>query len=102
MAKPQPQRQPEPMKQPAPEIRPPICLAHLAGPLFFFAAFLIVYGLALSTFSVPFFKYLSDTVAPGQAIRACLIWCGAELGIPLAGALAGAAVGSLIARRHRG
>lgn len=101
MAKPQPQRQPEPVKPPAPEIRPPIRLALIAGPLFFFAAFLIVYGLALSTFSVPFFKYFSDTYAPGQAIRACLIWCGAELGIPLAGALAGAVVASFISRRLR-
>lgn len=71
----------------------------LVVPLLFAAAVLTVFLQAIVTFFPILMDALSDPIAPGQALKACLFWSFAHLGIPSLGAIAGAWIAFLVARR---
>ncbi len=73
----------------------------LIVPILFAAGFLAVFLPALSLLGPIFVNALADPIAPGQALRAAIMWTLAHLGIPALGALFGAWVAHAIARRRR-
>ncbi|MBI4179558.1 hypothetical protein HY522_09075 [bacterium] len=79
--------------------RPPRAASVLA--LAFFAATVVVFIQALLVFVPPFFRYVNESYAPGQAIRAALFWAGTHAALPLAAAVAGALALEVYARMRK-
>lgn len=66
----------------------------------FFIGFLVILVQLLLPLAPTFLNFVLASEAKGQALRAALYWAGIELGVPLAGGLAGAFVAEFIQKRR--